>query len=175
MIVIPNSDDPEITPEEEQVFESVVDALTAELSKSIIARGVRSIEFTTYENESGRKVMFEFRPVGVPQVNPDEFPISRGPQGDICRLLNLVRCVRGGVADRAMEGPEGRAMPDRPERRPGGGSNRGERWVARLDRNGDGKVSRSEFDGPSRHFSEFDRNNDGYITADEAPTGPPPR
>jgi hypothetical protein len=43
-----------------------------------------------------------------------------------------------------------------------------------LDRNGDGKVSRREFDGPAGHFRHFDRNGDGYLSADEAPHGPPP-
>ena len=41
-------------------------------------------------------------------------------------------------------------------------------------RDGDGKVSRREFDGPPEHFSDFDRNGDGFISEDEAPTGPPP-
>ncbi|NIP24068.1 MAG: hypothetical protein GWN67_10745 [Phycisphaerae bacterium] len=53
--------------------------------------------------------------------------------------------------------------------RPSGGD-----FVRRLDRNGDGKVSKSEFDGPAEHFSDFDRNGDGYISANEAPQGPPP-
>jgi Ca2+-binding EF-hand superfamily protein len=47
--------------------------------------------------------------------------------------------------------------------------------VERLDRNGDGRVSRDEFDGPPEHFNHFDRNGDGYITGDEAAQGPPPR
>jgi Ca2+-binding EF-hand superfamily protein len=46
--------------------------------------------------------------------------------------------------------------------------------VQRLDRNGDNKISRQEFDGPAQAFDHFDRNHDGSITADEAPTGPPP-
>ncbi len=46
-------------------------------------------------------------------------------------------------------------------------------FVERLDRNGDGKISKSEFDGPSHHFSKFDKNNNGYITEDEAPKRPP--
>jgi hypothetical protein len=49
-----------------------------------------------------------------------------------------------------------------------------EAFVRRLDRNKDGKVSRSEFDGPADGFTRFDRNRDGYISADEAPSGPPP-
>ncbi|WP_084813703.1 Lcl C-terminal domain-containing protein [Desulfogranum japonicum] len=51
----------------------------------------------------------------------------------------------------------------------------GEQWVRRLDKNRDDKVSVLEFDGPRQHFSDFDLNRDGYITASEAPAGPPPR
>lgn len=38
----------------------------------------------------------------------------------------------------------------------------------RMDRNGDGQLSRSEFKGPSPAFGKIDRNNDGYITRQEA-------
>lgn len=48
-------------------------------------------------------------------------------------------------------------------------------FLARLDADGDGKVSRDEFDGPPEHFADFDRNRDGFIAGDEAPKGPPPR
>ncbi|MBT7068808.1 MAG: hypothetical protein HN919_21110 [Verrucomicrobia bacterium] len=48
-------------------------------------------------------------------------------------------------------------------------------FIKRLDKDGDGKVSKDEFDGPDKHFTELDKNEDGYITEDEAPTGPPPR
>ena len=47
------------------------------------------------------------------------------------------------------------------------------RFMTREDKNRDGNVSRSEFKGPSEHFSRFDKNNDGYITSDEAPKGRP--
>lgn len=47
-------------------------------------------------------------------------------------------------------------------------------FMRREDRNGDGKVSREEFGGPAAHFSHLDKNHDGYISAEEAPTGPPP-
>lgn len=47
-------------------------------------------------------------------------------------------------------------------------------FINRLDRNHDGRVDRSEFDGPAMHFDRFDTDRDGYITGDEAPTGPPP-
>ncbi|MDZ8118321.1 EF-hand domain-containing protein [Pontiella agarivorans] len=46
-------------------------------------------------------------------------------------------------------------------------------FVTRLDKDGDGKVSSSEFDGPSEHFTQLDQNGDGYISSSEAPSGPP--
>ena len=102
------------------------------------------------------------------------YPRGRGPQGDVVRILNHVRCVRGGVAVPRRSGPALRpaAKSDTGGKGPPAGG--GARWVERLDKNGDGRVSRSEFDGPPQHFGEFDRNGDGFIEADEAPRGPPP-
>jgi len=75
-------------------------------------------------------------------------------------------------------GDNGMSIPLRPpmdgQGPAGTGRPIGENWIKRLDRDGDGKISISEFDGPKRHFSDFDTNRDGYITAPEAPTGPPP-
>jgi hypothetical protein len=108
------------------------------------------------------------------------YPHGRGPQGDVVRILNHVRCVRGGVATLRRSGPALRPAPPGGADRKGGSDRKGEgagggaRWVARLDKDGDGKVSRREFDGPAQHFGEFDRNGDGFIEADEAPSGPPP-
>lgn len=48
-------------------------------------------------------------------------------------------------------------------------------FIKRLDTDADGQVSKSEFDGPAEHFTAIDKNSDGYISEDEAPTGPPPR
>ena len=49
----------------------------------------------------------------------------------------------------------------------------GTAFITKFDKDLDGKVSESEFPGPSEHFQEFDKNNDGYIDKDEAPTKPP--
>ncbi|MGE9269371.1 MAG: hypothetical protein ACQKBU_01095, partial [Verrucomicrobiales bacterium] len=43
--------------------------------------------------------------------------------------------------------------------------------MAREDRNQDGKVSKEEFRGSEQRFRRLDQNQDGYIDADEAPTG----
>jgi hypothetical protein len=90
----------------------------------------------------------------------------------VIRIFNFVRCVRGGVAAPKKAGPEPRKAREGPEPR---GGDRADRFIRRLDRDGDGKVSKSEFDGPPQHFRDFDRNGDGYIDASEAPSGPPPR
>jgi hypothetical protein len=47
-------------------------------------------------------------------------------------------------------------------------------FVSRLDRDGDGKVSRKEFDGPPDAFDRLDANQDGYLNDNEGPLGPPP-
>jgi hypothetical protein len=39
--------------------------------------------------------------------------------------------------------------------------------VQQNDRDGDGKLSQSEFPGPSQAFRRIDRNRDGYLTTDE--------
>lgn len=40
--------------------------------------------------------------------------------------------------------------------------------ITSLDKDGDGKVSQSEFTGPENFFSRIDADGDGYITKDEA-------
>ncbi|WP_432798509.1 Lcl domain-containing protein [Poriferisphaera sp. WC338] len=103
--------------------------------------------------------------------NPDDYPQGHGPQGDVIRIENFVRPVRGGAAilitkepsliktEKQVQNTQLRSQIDL--------------FIKRLDRNGDNKISKSEFDGPREHFSHIDRNGDNYITADEAPTGPP--
>ena len=73
MIVIRNSESPALTAEEEQMFESVVRDISADLAESVVARGVKSLDYLTYSDEQGRRVAFEFRPAGVPQVPLAEF------------------------------------------------------------------------------------------------------
>ena len=93
--------------------------------------------------------------------DPRNYPNGRGPQGDDIRIFNYVRCVRGGRAEIESSGPPiERVVPV-------------SHFVERLDVNGDGKVSKKEFDGPSHHFGVLDKNKDGFLQADEAP--PPPR
>lgn len=108
--------------------------------------------------------------------DPADYAGGHGPQGDEIRIRNYAFAVRGGAADPVKDGP-GAAEADAGRTGPGpGGPGRGGRdFVSRLDRDGDGKVSREEFDGPPERFRDFDKDGDGFISADEAPTGPPPR
>ena len=80
----------------------------------------------------------------------------------------------------APKGPPGQ----RGAARQGGSKNgmRGERkdgsqgggFIARFDKDDDGKVAKEEFDGPAEHFTRLDKNGDGFIDESEAPKGPPP-
>lgn len=43
------------------------------------------------------------------------------------------------------------------------------RFITRFDKDGDAKVSESEFKGPSRRFKDIDKNGDGFVDESEAP------
>jgi lysozyme family protein len=109
---------------------------------------------------------------------PEDWKEGNGPQGDEVRILNYVRCVRGGGVIKKAEGPalDGSYTAGRMRPMAGGGGGRDARpsFVAHLDKDGDNKVSRQEFDGPSQAFDHLDRNRDGVLSDDEAPKGPPP-
>ena len=102
--------------------------------------------------------------------DPSRWAKGLGPQGDEVRILNYVRCVRGGAA-KLLTAPRDSGRSPGGERTPPSRS-RGSRFVERLDKNGDGKVSQQEFDGPAHHFHRLDRNGDGFLTEGEAPHGP---
>ncbi len=103
-----------------------------------------------------------------------QYPQGRGPQGDAIRILNFVRCVRGGDPVLQKKSPPSppSPLPTLPKSLPSPESRLG-KFVGRLDKNGDGKITASEFDGPPDQFPFLDRNQDGFLTEDEAP--PPPR
>ncbi|MFS1422875.1 DUF1566 domain-containing protein [Shewanella sp. 10N.286.48.B5] len=115
-------------------------------------------------------------------------PMSRGPQGDFIRVENYVRSVRDGnvvLAAQTYEQPlteyineYGRASnltgsTTQKQNNKIKSSTQSNKFINRFDKDGDAKVSASEFKAGTKRFNHFDKNKDGYITADEAPTGPP--
>ena len=133
---------------------------------------------------TGRKQLMDVHGAGAQRSDPksgsaSQFPTGRGPQGDVIRIENFVRCVRGGTAQPQTSGPKVEMKSNSRRRRRGeqgtGAAPSASDFVGRLDKNGDGKVSQSEFDGPANHFRRLDRNNDGYLSEEEASKLPPPR
>ena len=131
------------------------------------------------DRRTGKYALQDVHGAGAQRSSPkagdgSEFPRGRGPQGDVVRSHNFVRCVRGGQATFRATPPA--TLRTQGSERQGSQQQGGHAtmFMQREDRNHDGKVSRSEFRGPKQHFGQFDRNRDGYITADEAPQGPPP-
>lgn len=72
--------------------------------------------------------------------------------------------------DRERPGPQGGSQEQQSQERP-----QQDDFITRLDQDGDGFVSSSEFDGPAEAFTHLDTNGDGYLGEGEAPSGPPPR
>ena len=130
----------------------------------------RGLGFMSRRGSRGSKTLMDVHGAGAQRSDPkngdpSRLSTGRGPQGDVVRIYNFVRCVRGGKAEPRTTGPK--VEKEAPSR--------GDEFVRRHDRDGDGKVSRREFPGPDEHFRRFDRNRDGYLTTDETPEGPPPR
>jgi hypothetical protein len=109
-------------------------------------------------------------------------PMSRGPQGDMIRVENYVRLVRGGEVSIAtgqllevnseynnLISLESSSTSKNTEK----SLNSSNKFINRFDQNNNGKVELSEFKAGEQRFKHFDKNNDGFISADEAPTGPP--
>jgi len=96
---------------------------------------------------------------------PDKIRLVKVEDASGHRILGHEAQRLQGVESRRPQGPGG--MP--PQDGPGRGG-----FVLRLDRDGDGRVSRSEFDGPPSAFDFHDANHDGYLTEDEAPRMPAP-
>ena len=127
---------------------------------------------------TGRKTLMDVHGAGAQRSDPksgdpSKLPQGFGPQGDVQRIYNFVRCVRGGLAKPRTSGPKVELTAEKVRNTGPEGGDAKAGFIRRLDRDGDGKVSRKEFDGPAEHFRDFDRNGDGYISGDEAPTGPP--
>ncbi len=110
--------------------------------------------------------------------DPSRWSEGRGPQADEVRILNYVRCVRGGDVTLRKQGPAPAATTTAPAKRapkPSGDADRVSPFLRRFDRDGDGRVAADEFTGQRRRFERLDVNQDGFVAGDELPDGPPDR
>jgi hypothetical protein len=98
-------------------------------------------------------------------------PWAKGPTGHVTREdiprqfdLLLTQAQPGNFLASAPAVPnQGPAMDSRPSP-----STRGPLWFRKMDRNGDGVVTRREFLGSREDFQRIDTNGDGMITPEEA-------
>ena len=68
--------------------------------------------------------------------------------------------------------PGGANAPNGPPGGPGkGGAPNAKKIVQKMDQNGDGKLSKTEFRGPPQKFRMMDQNKDGFVTGQELAAG----
>jgi len=122
---------------------------------------------------SNSYVLMDVHGAGAQRSDPkagdsSEFTYGRGPQGDVVRITNFVLCVRSEVEESIVPVPNEEDIGS-------GQKESGNPFIDRRDQNGDNKVSIDEYDGFRQQFRHLDRNNDGFITADETHSRPMPK
>ena len=129
------------------------------------------------DRRTGTTTLMDVHGAGAQRSDPkvgdaSKYPEGRGPQGDVIRIENGVRLVRGGGVVK-VDAPVAKEFKPQRGGRKAQQSNQVQTgsFLDRADQNKDGKVSKDEFRGPAKHFERLDKNSDGYISADEAPAG----
>lgn len=114
------------------------------------------------------------------------FPHGHGPQGDVVRIDNFIRLVRGGPVKHVESVALPPSAPQASTARPVLGRMAGPPLVTALDANGDGTIDAAEIAGAPESLRKLDRNGDGQIGSEEyrppmpqggfgGPPGGPPR
>lgn len=134
----------------------------------------------------GNKKLMDVHGAGSQRSDPKvgdaaHFPYGRGPQGDVIRIDNMVRLVRGGgvetvPAETTSESLTGRrtSQPTKPRVQGHRGAPPADRLFSRFDSDNNDLLSIAEFKGPKRRFAILDQNHDGNITREEVESAPPP-
>ncbi len=98
----------------------------------------------------------------------------RDPAGNLLYSSPELPEAIAGLTPPALRWLESAAAVARPSPAPPRGARRaGRGFVSRLDRDGDGAVSRQEFDGPDDQFPVFDLDGDGLVREAEAQQADP--
>jgi len=141
----------------------------------------------------GSKKLMDVHGAGAQRSDPktgdaSRYPYGRGPQGDVIRIQNMVRLVRGGnvkktdapvvketisvrrdLPSQSNSAPFSRHPGRRREPPPV------EDFLKRFDANKDGQVTKKEFTGPPNRFAIFDTNGDEILSREEIEARPLPR
>jgi hypothetical protein len=112
--------------------------------------------------------------------DPQQFPHGRGPQGDVIRIFNHVRLVRGGEAKpatpkapSAVTSPPSGPLTGVTAGPPNGGAGRQPGMpmpspiIAALDTNQNGIIEAGELANATTALKTLDKNRDGKLTEDE--------
>lgn len=112
--------------------------------------------------------------------NVNNYPVYRGPQGDLVTVYNYCRAVRyidptTNIKEQIKT--QSRSGPKQKNTSRDSGNNQpsknyppkgGESAIDRLDADKDGKISRLEARGPLKeNFNRIDNDNDGFVTFEE--------
>lgn len=116
--------------------------------------------------ESWEQFLQEHDADGSGTLSADEFP---GPDHAFTRIdadgngqiteQEAVEAAKTRHERRGMQGRRGEQIDPQ---------QRWERWLEHQDANGDGVISKDEFNGPEHAFTRLDANEDGQITQEEA-------
>lgn len=103
--------------------------------------------------------------------------------GAIVMLLGIACSNKTKQANNTQNNPPSQQDRQRPpaqgERPPQQGQGQGmpsfDEMLAKMDANKDGKLAKTEVDGPLKNdFAKIDKNGDGFISAEEFKNAPPP-
>lgn len=140
-------------------------------------RGPGGPNHTQQPVSEGSYLFTDVHGAGAQRCAPKEgdasaFPHGHGPQGDVVRIENFVRLVRGGDVKKveAVSAP----MQTRPSSAPMPSPRMGTPPLATaLDLNADGTIGADEMAKAAESLKKLDLNGDGQLTTDEYRPGQP--